>query len=85
MPVPDFRPRRVVHLDLAEGLPLSGPGDDGDLLCVVLWWRDLPLGHLEIGSEVIQRPHVADLIAHAIAPAVGDLLSSEQPRDSDDS
>jgi glycosyltransferase involved in cell wall biosynthesis len=75
----------VVHLDLAEGLPLSGPGDDGDLLYVVLWWRDLPLGHLEIGSEVIQRPQVADLIAHAIAPAVGDLLSSEQPRDSDDS
>jgi GT2 family glycosyltransferase len=82
--VPDFRPRRVVHLDLAEGLPHPGPGDDGELLYLVLWWRDLPLGHLEVGSEVLQRPQVAGLIAHAIAPAVGDLLSSELPPNSDD-
>ncbi len=75
-PVPDFRPRRVVHVDLAEGLPHSGVGDDGELLYVVLWWRDLPLGHLEARSEVFRHPQSAALVAQVIAPAVGDWLSS---------
>jgi GT2 family glycosyltransferase len=72
--VADFRPRRVVHVDLAEGLPDSEIGDDGDFLYVVLWWRDLPLGHLEAVSDVFRYPHAVDLVARAIAPAVGDWL-----------
>ena len=70
----DFRPRRVVHVDLAEGLPEVGSDTDGRDLYVVFWWKDFALAHAELAPEQLEGPGVPHLVANLVAPAVGDLL-----------
>jgi GT2 family glycosyltransferase len=63
-----------VHVDLAEGLPRLGAGEDGRDLYVVFWWKDLALAHAELAPEQLEGPGLPHLVAHLVAPAVGDLL-----------
>jgi glycosyltransferase involved in cell wall biosynthesis len=69
----------VVHLDLAEGLPEPGKAAPGCGLHCVLWWRDIPLGQFTLGSAELPvgKHFYAQLVARAIAPALGDLLFKE--------
>ena len=64
-------PWRIVHLDLSAGLADLSSGDRGVFL--VLWWRDWPLGQLEIerAQLPIRLPELANRIAQAITPTVG--------------
>jgi GT2 family glycosyltransferase/SAM-dependent methyltransferase len=70
----DFRPRRVLHVDLSEGLPRLDAGADGRDLYVVFWWKDFALAHAELAPEQLEGPGVPHLVAHLVAPAVGGLL-----------
>jgi GT2 family glycosyltransferase/SAM-dependent methyltransferase len=72
--VADYRPRRVVHVDLAQGLPKLDGGSDGRDLYVVFWWKDFALAHAELAAEQLEGPGVPHLVANFVAPAVGDLL-----------
>jgi GT2 family glycosyltransferase/SAM-dependent methyltransferase len=72
--VADFRPRRVVHVDLSDGLPHLQPGSDARDLYVVFWWKDFALAHAELAPEQLEGPGVPHLVANLVAPAVGDLL-----------
>lgn len=68
---------RVVHVDLAAGLPdLSSEDAERDVL-VVLWWRDIPLGQLELNHLGLPPRALADKIAHTIARSVGDRIFGE--------
>ena len=69
-----IRPLRIVHLDLSQGLVELPAAECGSF--VVVWWRQLPIGHIEIKPEHLpmRLPELANRIAQAIAPAVGDRL-----------
>jgi GT2 family glycosyltransferase/SAM-dependent methyltransferase len=66
----DLRPRPIVHLDLAAGIPeqgLEGPA------FLVVWWRDLVLAyaHLSAGASATElAAHVARLVAPSVARRV---------------
>jgi GT2 family glycosyltransferase/SAM-dependent methyltransferase len=67
---------RVVHLDLADG-PLGDPPAGPAL--AVLWWRDLPLGHVGPDGLAAARAGAAGrswplVVAEAVAPAVAARL-----------
>ena len=70
-------PLDVVHLDLSQGLSLAQWGTQGRGLYCVLWWRDIPLGHLTLSSDEIpvSVSHFAALVALAIAPQWGTTCS----------
>ena len=70
----DFRPRRVVNVDLSEGLPELEAERNGRDLYVVFWWKDLALAHAELAPEQLSGPGLPHLVANLVAPAVGDLL-----------
>jgi GT2 family glycosyltransferase len=72
--VADFTPRRVVHVDLADGLPDLRPDPDGRHLFVVFWWKDAALAHAELAPDQLAPHGLANVVAHLVAPAVGDLL-----------
>ncbi|SRR5581483_8873226 len=67
-------PLRVVHLDLSQPLK-EIPENERGMFCV-LWWRDLPLGQIEIQREQLPMylPELANRIAQAITPAIGNRL-----------
>lgn len=68
-----FRPWKVVHCDLRSGLPEVELDASHEAALLVLWWREIPLGELEIRRSTlpIPPPLLAARIAKAIAPAVG--------------
>jgi len=62
----------VLHVDLADGLPeLRAPADGRDLY-VVVWWRDVPLGHIELNARGLPARVLADVVAHRIARVVAE-------------
>jgi GT2 family glycosyltransferase/SAM-dependent methyltransferase len=69
----DLRPRRIVHIDLAAGLPRHGLDAAGGPVLLVVWWRDLPLGyeHVHRGAS---ETELAARLAHLVGPAVGRRL-----------
>src|SRR5215204_5130333 len=78
----DLRPRRILHLDLAAGLPPDGLDTTVGPLLVVVWWRDLPVGyeHLHRGASGTE---LAARFARLVAPSVGQRLLGDgypQPR-----
>lgn len=78
-PVTDaFRPWRLAHVDLADGIaePFT---DDVAGLFVVFWLREIPLGHLALppGSAPRNLGQLKDHIANAVAPAVGYRMFGE--------
>lgn len=72
----EFKPWRVLHLDLREGIPDLPADPEAAASFVVLWWDDIPLGELTIRAE--ERPvpaaQLAERVLDAIVPAVGDRL-----------
>lgn len=69
-------PLRIVHLDLAEELePIERPGP-GRGVQLVFWWRDLPLGEVELppAQLPIDVNRLRRIAAHAVALAVGGRL-----------
>jgi GT2 family glycosyltransferase len=71
------KPRRIVQLDLGDDLSELATDERG--LFVVVWWRQVPLGQLTIEPEELplRVPELANRIARAIVPAVGDRLFQE--------
>jgi GT2 family glycosyltransferase/SAM-dependent methyltransferase len=72
-----YDPLEVLHVDLEDGLSsLTKQVPSGDRDFYVVFWRaGIPLGHLELTREQIERPAaLANLVARSIAPAVGDRL-----------
>lgn len=69
-------PYQVLEVDLRQGVPELAvqPGYEG--LFVVLWCGNIPLGSLEIMATQLplSRWDLANQIAQAIAPAVGNYL-----------
>ena len=69
-----FRPWRIVHVDLADGIPELERDDTHDAALIVFWYGDLALGEARVGHAAlpITRAQMAEHAARAIAPAVGD-------------
>ncbi|MEP7325705.1 MAG: glycosyltransferase [Gemmatimonadota bacterium] len=72
-------PVRILHVDLANGLPDLPWDPTAAATWVILWWRTLPLARLEFASQ--QPPLDGDLwrigVSRAIAPAVAGWLMPE--------
>jgi GT2 family glycosyltransferase/SAM-dependent methyltransferase len=69
----DLRPRRIVHMDLAQGLPSDGLDGASTPVFLVVWWRNLVLGydHLHRSSTTAE---LAARVARLIGPSVGGRL-----------
>ncbi|GAP96218.1 glycosyltransferase family 2 protein [Leptolyngbya sp. NIES-2104] len=71
-----FKPWKVLHLDLSDPIPDLNANDHYQGLYLVIFWANIPLGHLEL--QMAQLPMVAselrNLILQAIAPSVGSHL-----------
>ncbi len=78
--------RDIVHLDLSRSpsslAALASPDRAERGALMVLWWRDVPLGQLEIeASELpIDAAELAALILPAIAPALDAYLAGDRLR-----
>jgi GT2 family glycosyltransferase/SAM-dependent methyltransferase len=66
----DLRPRDVVHVDLAAGVPGDGLDAARGPLFVVVWWRHLPLGYEHLYATATTS-ELAPRLARLVAPAVG--------------
>ena len=71
--MPDLRPRRIVHVDLADGVPRDGIDTVGGPALLVVWWRDLPLGYEHVHRGATEAELTARL-ARLVAPSVGRRL-----------
>ncbi len=69
----DLRPQRIVHLDLAAGLPPAGLDGGGGPIFLVVWWGDLLLGYEQLARGV-NGPELAERAAHLIGLSVGRRL-----------
>ncbi|MBE9009339.1 glycosyltransferase [Pseudanabaenaceae cyanobacterium LEGE 13415] len=71
-----FKPWQVLHLDLHNPIPDLKPNDHYQGLFLVIFWANIPLGHLEL--QMAQLPMFANelknLILQSIAPSVGSHL-----------
>lgn len=75
----NFIPWKVLHLKLDQEIPNLSQ-DLGEQLYIVLWWHEIPLGHLELSSEQlpISAYQLTNLAIQKIAPAVAAHLSVPQ-------
>jgi GT2 family glycosyltransferase/SAM-dependent methyltransferase len=69
----DLRPRSIVHLDLASGLPADGLDVGNRPAFLVVWWRDLLLGYEDV-HHGIGATALAARVAHLVGPSVGRRL-----------
>jgi GT2 family glycosyltransferase/SAM-dependent methyltransferase len=69
----DLRPRPVVNVDLAAGLPPDGLDAGGGPVLLVVWWRDLVLGYEHL-HRAVTGPELAARVAALVAPSVGRRL-----------
>lgn len=71
-----FKPWQVLDLSMDEPIPdlPADPSISG--VYAVIWWHDIPLGHLELSASMLPVPasYLTDLILTAVTPAVGDHL-----------
>jgi GT2 family glycosyltransferase len=72
----DVLPWRILHLDLAAGVPSLEAGVEEAGVFVVFWWRDVPLGQATLSATRLPLPAgaVRALALDAVTPAVGDRL-----------
>jgi GT2 family glycosyltransferase/SAM-dependent methyltransferase len=70
--MPDLRPRRILHVDLAAEAPQELTPADVPVLLVV-WWRDLPLGYQHV-HRATTAAELAAGISTLVAPSVGQRL-----------
>jgi hypothetical protein len=69
----ELRPRRIVHIDLADGVPHDGLDAAGGPVLLVVWWRDLPLGYEHVHRGV-SATELAARLARLAGPSVGRRL-----------
>jgi GT2 family glycosyltransferase/SAM-dependent methyltransferase len=69
----DCKSHRIVHLDLAAGLPRDGLDARSRPVFLVVWWRDLLLGYdyMHGGANANE---LAARVAHLVGPSVGRRL-----------
>ncbi|BAU13812.1 glycosyl transferase family protein [Leptolyngbya sp. NIES-3755] len=71
-----FKPWKVLHLNLSNPIPDLNADDHYQGLYLVIFWANIPLGHLEL--QMAQLPIFANelknLILPAIAPSIGSHL-----------
>ena len=72
-------PYKILHIKLNEGVPTLPHAPGCEVLYVVFWWHDIPLGHREISSAQLpmQVMQVANLAVQGITLSVGDKLFPE--------
>lgn len=68
-----FQPWQVVNLELSDGIPTLALAPAYQGLYLVLWWHQIPLGHLVIAAPQLPMPaaQLATQILQTITPAVG--------------
>lgn len=49
--MPDLTPQKILHIALESDIPDLHPDESYPVLYVVLWWYNIPLGHLKISSQ----------------------------------
>jgi GT2 family glycosyltransferase len=71
-----FKPWQVVHLELSHGVPDLVVDDHYQGLYLVLFWANIPLGHLELQMTQLPLsvPQLTNLILQTITPAIGSHL-----------
>lgn len=74
-----FTPRKILHIDLSEGVPTLTKEPEFEWLYVVFWWKGIPLGHQDISVALlpISPAQLTEIAIKAIAPAVGDRLLTQ--------
>lgn len=74
-----FIPRKILHIKLdQEILELSNSTPEQQLY-VVLWWREIPLGHLEFSPQhlPLSAKKLTNLAIQVIAPVVNSHISRQ--------
>lgn len=68
-----FKPWQVLQLDLNEAVPELVADSNYGGVYVVLFWANIPLGHLELSIAQLPMsvPQLTNLILQTIAPAIG--------------
>ena len=71
-----FIPRKILHIKLDREIPALSNSTPEQQLYVVLWWREIPLGHLEFSPQhlPLSAKKLTNLAIGAIAPAVNSHL-----------
>jgi hypothetical protein len=68
-----FKPWQVVNLELSNGISALTLDPTYQGLYLVLWWHQIPLGHLVIAASQLPMPtsQLTNQILQTITPAVG--------------
>jgi GT2 family glycosyltransferase len=66
-------PARIIHIDLAKGVPQKPLDTGGRPAYLVFWWKGVPLGHYQLGTHASPMPssQLRNLALQTITPAVG--------------
>ena len=67
-----FAPRKIVHIEISEGIPSLSSDGEYPVLYVVFWWYGIPLGHQEIWENELpmSRDQLAENALKTIAPTI---------------
>ena len=71
-----FKPWRILHLDLNQGIPELSVISGIQGIYVIFWWHHIPLGEMKIlnADLPLNASQVTHLAIKSIAPAVGSYL-----------
>ena len=71
-----FKPWRILHLDLNQGIPELSFISGIQGIYVIFWWHHIPLGEMKIlnADLPLNASQVTQLAIKSIAPAVGSYL-----------
>ncbi len=71
-----FKPWRILHLDLNQGIPELSAISGIQGIYVIFWWHHIPLGEMKIlnADLPLNASQVTHLAIKSIAPAVGSYL-----------
>jgi GT2 family glycosyltransferase len=74
----DFKPWKVMHIHLNEGVPALFPDVNYEKIYAVFWWDGVPLGHREISTAQlpVSAAQLTNLALQTITPAVSARIFS---------
>ncbi len=77
-------PWKILKLDLSQGLSEIPFQEGYERTYLVLWWQNIPLGHLLIMAEQLpmSATEIGNLILQQIAPTIGSHLFAEKWQES---
>lgn len=70
----NFTPRKILHIDLSETIPLLTLEPDYQVFYVVFWWQNIPLCHQEILAK--QLPMSPEQLIKLVLPAIALTLQA---------